>query len=846
MAVWTIPNDQLIDYSPNGDDTDSFSQKVKYCLENIFECLQQLHANGAQAGLDGDAAPYEIRVNTSDGCIYMRDGDNTKWFVLGDVGDHFGITPETISAVRNGGGMGRLIMGTEAAMPTTGNSTFDLFFAQETSRVFIWTGSTWRKFLSLNFADILNYEKYCIARNEVDYSGADKILRLDKVTGKANVDITGSPERLLDYLIDVQELGDGHVLAFNAQKQKFVNRPNYELTKADTTYQGGTENTDKLIRVAVDGKLHADITGSANQIDGVNIEAHEISDGEILQYSVIRNSFVPAKKDVFTEEDVTTAGETGKLVRVATDGRIHADIEGSATEIANVPVNLAGIREGYVLAYIKGSFIPTPKDAFDDSSVTTTGEANKFVKVSSDGKIHADITGSAQGIGSVPVALNQLEDGQILRYHVSTNTFRNENQTATVGVGKSLILRDGDKVLGDYNGGATVNVDIQDVLNHSTLSLEVAHLMRLTENLYLALEEASLNPSGYDGLSGETFYGKYSDIDTTSVNVLSVVRGDDSIDVDSIDGLIEGSNYILSDGVKTALVQIKNIITGNDLKRLILYNSVSEQFLEGRTKLLRTDGTIGEGTISGDGVSFITNLIPFVNEATGETTEISRAHLVVKHQNVADAEIKAEIALRDGVKFVKGEVIGIGDGREQMALLAHTDNLTAYKFALYFDGELQTEGFTFSPLSGQVTFTAPDGVIVSADYFYDWGAETFVEMTKAGTYPDRRNPNRATTQFLYSGAKGSVAAIRLTISRGEGESLNEIVSTGTGKARGFKLAHQAVTGSIWVTPATAPWEFNEEQNTVIVTAPVGDTIRISYKWKGKEFAADSFACTFNE
>lgn len=361
-------------YEPNGDDVDSFSQKVKFCLENIFECLQHLKRNGAQAGLDGDASPYEIRINTADGCIYIRDGDNTKWFLLGEVADYFGITPEKISAVRNGGGMGRLIMGTEDTMPLDGNSTFDLFFAQETSRVFIWTGTTWRKFLSLNFGDILNYEKYCIARHEVDYSGADKILRLDKEPGKANVYITGS----------------------------------------------------------------------ANKIDGVNIEAQDVNDGEILQYNVIRNSFVPVKKD-----------------------------------------------------------------EFDDSSATTTSEANKFVKVG--------------------------EDGQILRYHEATNTFRNEDQTSAVGIGKSLILRDGEKVLGDYNGAQTVTVNLQDVLNRSTLSHEVAHLMRLTENLYLAPDVAGLNPGGHDGLSGDTFYGEPSDIDATAVDV---------------------------------------------------------QFLEGRTKLLRTDGEV--------------------------------------------------------------------------------------------------------------------------------------------------------------------------------------------------------------------------------------------------------------
>lgn len=717
MAVWEIPQNQIIDYSANGDDVDSFSQKVKFCIENIFECLQHLHANGAQAGLDGAATPYEIRINTADGHIYIRNGDNTDWIALGEVAEHFGITPEEIQAVRNGGNIGRLTMGNEAALPATGNMTFDLYFAQDTSRVFIWTGSTWRIFLSLNFADTLNYQRYCLARSELTSvggaAGAGKILQLDPVTGKGNIDITGSPERLLGYLIDVQDLRDGHVLAFNAERQKFMNLPNYELRRADTTYMGGVANADKLLKVAPDGK------------------------------------------------------------------------------------------------------------------------------------IHADITGSAEAIGSVPVELNNVADGQILRYHRSTNSFQNEDQSA-VGSGRSLILRDGNRVLCEYNGSQTVDIDIQGTLNGTMLSNEVEHLMRLTENLYLALDAADLNPGGYDGLSGETFYGTVTDIDTTTVKVLSVVRGDDSIDVDSVEGLVEGSHYILSDGTRSEDVQIRNIIQTSSTNRVVCYSAITNTFTGNSIKLSRTTGTIGTGEVSGDGVYCTANLIPFVNEATGETTEISRAHLVVKHQNVADAEITAEIALRDGVKFVKGEVIGIGTGRQQTVSLEHTSNVTTYKFALYFDGVAQANGFEFSPTTGQVTFIAPNGAIVSADYFYDWAPETFVAMTKTGTYPDRRDQTCATTQFSYDGAAGTVATIRLKLSRGTGTATNEIISTGTGSARGFKLAHQAISGTVSISPAPTSWRLDSAQNTVIVTAPAGNAIRISYRWKGKPFSVQSFACTFNE
>lgn len=43
MAIWTIPDEYKIDDSPNGDDINSFSQKVKYCLEEGFKSLNELH-----------------------------------------------------------------------------------------------------------------------------------------------------------------------------------------------------------------------------------------------------------------------------------------------------------------------------------------------------------------------------------------------------------------------------------------------------------------------------------------------------------------------------------------------------------------------------------------------------------------------------------------------------------------------------------------------------------------------------------------------------------------------------------------------------------------------------------
>lgn len=412
----------------------------------------------------------------------------------------------------------------------------------------------------------------------------------------------------------------------------------------------------------------------------------------------------------------------------------------------------------------------------------------------------------------IDVSLEDLQDGQLLVYRESDSKFHNET----------------------YEGGTA-----------SGTAQDVEHLTRLVNNLYLVLDVAELNPGGYDGLSGETFYGDSSNIDATSVTVTDLLQGSEEITVNSTNGLIEGSSYLLTDGETSEWVKISQIVPSSNL--VILKEAVTEQFVTSSTNLIRSYGTIEEGKISGTGAFFTTKVLPFVDSETGEEKFIRRANLIVKHQNVADAEITAEIALRPTATFVKGEVIGIGDGAEHSATVSHTEKLTRYKFALYFDGVKQTQNYSFDTETGNVSFLAPQNAIVSVDYFYNWGEETFANMEKVGKYPDRNNPKRATTQFAYAtSTAGKVATIRLGLNRGTGDSENEIVSTGTGKPKGFKLAHHARGSTIQVTPSTATFNYNSELDTVVVTAPLGEAISISYSWRGRSFSVDSFVCMFNE
>lgn len=222
----------------------------------------------------------------------------------------------------------------------------------------------------------------------------------------------------------------------------------------------------------------------------------------------------------------------------------------------------------------------------------------------------------------------------------------------------------------------------------------------------------------------------------------------------------------------------------------------------------------------------------------------------VKHQRVPDTEIFAEISTHHGAEFVKGEIIGIGNGTATDTTLANTYKVAAQDFNLYFDGVKQTSGFTFSPSDAKVFYNAPAGAIVQADYIYNFNAEDWQEMYRNLEYRDDKNPNRATTQFHFAAQfksnAGKIVAIRFKIKQNSGTVKNEILGTGNGKPQGFKLAHHALPSTISVSPATATWTYKENLDTIVINAPDLDTIKISYDWKARPVKIDSFAVIFNE
>lgn len=273
---------------------------------------------------------------------------------------------------------------------------------------------------------------------------------------------------------------------------------------------------------------------------------------------------------------------------------------------------------------------------------------------------------------------------------------------------------------------------------------------------------------------------------------------------------------------------------------------------------VKTPGT-DRATIKAISIKHRTDNIAVFSEGTGVcvtqthnfVNNIGRAHLMVKHPIVADTEIKAYVSLRKQPSYVYGEVIGTGDGQRHTVKLAHTDELASHGFALYFDGVAQAAStYSFSPSDGQVTYTAPEGEPVTVDYIHGWSKEEWVEMKHDTQYPDKNDNNSVDDQFDYLAGEGdptgSVGAVKIALTQNTGTVKNAELGIGTGEQQSFKLPHHAKAETIVVSPAEATWKWRDNTDVLLISAPKGEPITVSYSWAARTNYLESIACVFNE
>lgn len=211
--------------------------------------------------------------------------------------------------------------------------------------------------------------------------------------------------------------------------------------------------------------------------------------------------FRTSASDAFMHEsDVADSGKAGKLIRADASGKLNADILGNAAKIADKAIQMGlDLADEDRLVYDKDTdtitnrplqfkvdgdkiyarkdattgwvllgdlkqnlgFRSSTDDAFlTESDVADNGTAGKLIRADVNGKLNADILGNARKMAGKIFAPEALQDGQIPVYRASDGTWHAENK-GTVGTGKNLMIMDGDKMLGEYNGDEMKAIDIQ-------------------------------------------------------------------------------------------------------------------------------------------------------------------------------------------------------------------------------------------------------------------------------------------------------------------------------------------------------------------------------------------------
>ena len=256
--------------------------------------------------------------------------------------------------------------------------------------------------------------------------------------------------------------------------------------------------------------------------------------------------------------------------------------------INGIPVvELQGrIQHGDVLVYCSRiqKFIPKPKDYIQEIDITETGEIHKLPRVSSDGLLHVNISGYASGLNGKLTDASNAVDGDVLVYRASQGKFICEPKGNSLGEGRSLRIYDGVNLLGEYNGSQLTTIDISSVQTQALQKLE----WQLAE-VALALKKATNTRAYITDALFEDFEGDLSTLDTTTTSVTCIFASMMEIEIDSIENIVVGGIYTISDGNNSEEIQVESMTSEDGRYRLRLVNAIQNSYVDGQAMLTRSN-----------------------------------------------------------------------------------------------------------------------------------------------------------------------------------------------------------------------------------------------------------------
>lgn len=140
-------------------------------------------------------------------------------------------------------------------------------------------------------------------------------------------------------------------------------------------------------------------------------------------------------------------------------------------------------------------------------------------------------------------------------------------------------------------------------LDVSIFRSQISQLERQNMTNALAMKKAELDVDE-NGMILEVFVNDLpSYIDRTNAEIVSVILGDDSVDITDAKNLIKGGVYQLTDGETSEEVQIKeNLGTIENGYRILFVNAVTKNYKNNRARLYRSSAEIMDNRAYGGGI----------------------------------------------------------------------------------------------------------------------------------------------------------------------------------------------------------------------------------------------------
>lgn len=284
MSKWII--DPVVIYSPSSGETIATAwQKQIKIDDDLLAMINRLRTMDASAGANvSDAEAFQLKINTTDKTLLIRNTTNTEWIVCGYIDKEFlGITPETIHAIKNNGGVNSIK--TVQDIPSGGNNG-DLALDINNKKLYQKNDGIWSLLLSLSAIDLLDYNNL-IKNNDGDIGKISIVnsLPYGGENGDIAIDITN---KKMYY-----RQNNNWNIALSLHASDLVDYNDIILEEDIST----TAEANKIPRADDDGKLLNDIAGSPDKLANKTIIADGLKDGMVFVYRSSANDgdggFVP-------------------------------------------------------------------------------------------------------------------------------------------------------------------------------------------------------------------------------------------------------------------------------------------------------------------------------------------------------------------------------------------------------------------------------------------------------------------------------------------------------------------------------------------------------------------------